>query len=483
LKRISFDIAHFHEKAEEDRIVEAILRNRPDVVGFTTFLWNVEKTNRVCSRLKEKTPSLTVVWGGIEASTRAREIMESYPSVDVVVRGEGEISFVDLLKNIGVGRRGKLSSVKGIVYREGDRIVSTPRRNCIKDLSVLPSAFLSAENDDAVGALTSVETMRGCKNQCAFCVWPHYGNLRYFPLDRVLREIKYLLAHPKVKSIFFNDADFLFSKDRSLAIWDTVVNHNRANKRCTFIVNPETFEPEQIDYLAAHRGGNMELLCAFHTTNPALNELLNRKVDVDRVKNNMSQLVSRCSHHRIVMEFTYAWPQQTMDMFIHETLDVVVRARPQHIYGCHFLVLPGTRFYQHPERYGILDFQRHPPYEVLETTTMKREEIANLENICRSIFSIYSKSYIHKSFFYLMPFIESKSFGMLYAELAMSLISNGGVDFLKEPFVRRHYLTYVDQLRRDHKLADRVYDEFLRIVDMESQAAPASPVDRTRYND
>ncbi len=467
----SFDILHPSTDQEADRLAEEILSRSPDVVGFTTFLWNIEKTLQVSELLKKKNERLIILWGGVEATIQRENYMKGYPCVDVIVAGEGERAFLGLLKVFMTAGKEGLDKVRGIVYREAGEIRVSPRGEVMKNLSEIPSIFLGGDSVPPVGPLQMVETMRGCNYGCAYCVWHRYAPLRYFPLDRVLEEIKYLMGQSKIKSLYFCDADILFSKERSLAVWETIVKHNVHHISCVFEVNPENFEPEHIDFLSRFKTGGFQFNCAFQTFNKDLNKVLNRVVDMEKVRDNLHRVRTRCPAHSLVIEYTYAWPHQTMETFVRDTLDAAIRLHPHYIMGLHFLVLPGTVFYEQPGKYGIVSHEKKAPYKVLETQTMSRFEIDNLHTICQCVGAAYRRRPLRESFFQLMPHIPDKSFGQLYVELAMHLISHGGADFHKEPVLMRHYGDYVKKLCQEYRLSDDVLREHSRILARESEAS------------
>jgi len=467
-----FDILHFSECLEVDVLADRILETKPDIVGFTTFLWNIDKTIQVSSRLKEKNEKLVVVWGGVEATIQNERYLEQYPCVDIIVIGEGERIFLDLLRVLPSASTAQLAAIKGISFRDQNVVRRTPRAEVVKNLQEIPSVLLRSEGDEAIGPYQMIETARGCYARCAFCVWHRYAPLRYFPLDQVVQEIKYLLAHPRVKDIYFGDSDILASKDRALRVWETVVKYNHRNIRCAFEVNPENIEPEHLDFLKNTEKGHLEFQCAFQTTNPVINKILDRDFNEAKVKKNMMLLRDACRTHRIVIDFTYAWPYQTLATFISDTLDPIMTLDPDYIVGLHFLVLPGTKFHDDPKKYGIIDYEKKAPYRILETEAMSRYDVDNMNTICRCLNAISSRHYVRKSLRYLIPHIKSKSCGEIYAELAMYLISHGGADFSREPFVRGHLMKYAEELALQNSLPGEVFKEFKRIVEWNLSHAP-----------
>src|SRR3954470_12179759 len=111
------DIAEFTPHATADEIVPRILRQSPDVVGLSCYVWNITLLMEAARRIKAQRPQTLIVVGGPEVGPIAEAVLRRHPAVDIVVKSEGEIPFAELVErwNRGAG----ISDVKGICYREG----------------------------------------------------------------------------------------------------------------------------------------------------------------------------------------------------------------------------------------------------------------------------------------------------------------------------------------------------------------------------
>ena len=100
---------------------EQIINEAPDVVSFTCYIWNIEKTIELCKILKEKI-GCAIILGGPEVSYRAENVLEQYPFIDFVLSGEGEKSFPKFLDTYT--NKNDLINVCGLSYREKESIIS-----------------------------------------------------------------------------------------------------------------------------------------------------------------------------------------------------------------------------------------------------------------------------------------------------------------------------------------------------------------------
>jgi anaerobic magnesium-protoporphyrin IX monomethyl ester cyclase len=158
-----------------------LARRRIDVFGVGEETVSAHEGLRAAALAKELHPDCVVVAGG-QYYAHAIEATLRDPHVDVVVRGEGELTFVELLRHID--DRDSWRFIEGIAFRDGDgRVHSTPHRRLIADLDSLPFPAYDlidmrryGENSRNHPGLVSIEHSRGCIDDCAFCIlWQHMG--------------------------------------------------------------------------------------------------------------------------------------------------------------------------------------------------------------------------------------------------------------------------------------------------------------------
>lgn len=154
-----------------------IEKESPDIVGFSTMTSSCRSATSVCDDVKAGNPDVVTVFGNYHATFNADRLLRKYPSVDIVVRGEGEMTVLDLVDCL-IGSR-DLGDVPGISYRRNGEVVSNPDRPLIDDLDALPFpdrglvdyAYRSnfAGFNLAVKKFTTISTSRGCVHNCRFC--------------------------------------------------------------------------------------------------------------------------------------------------------------------------------------------------------------------------------------------------------------------------------------------------------------------------
>ena len=220
----AFAVLEFPADAPAADIADAIVGAQPDVVGLSCYVWNVRTLTAACRAIKARRPEVRVVLGGPEVGPVADSVLRAHPAVDVIVRGEGERPFAELLVRWADGRA--IDDVAGIAFRCGDAIRDTGDAPILQDLNELPSPHLAA-GEDFTGRVICLETQRGCVFRCNFCFYNKDLSIRNrrFDRDRVERELARWLAED-VDEIYLMDPIFNLHAERAKAICRFIAAHN-----------------------------------------------------------------------------------------------------------------------------------------------------------------------------------------------------------------------------------------------------------------
>ena len=168
--------------------------------GFTT---NAYSCARTCEIAKTVNKDIVTIVGGVHFSFTPEESLQIFPEVDYIVRGEGEITLVDLIRTILNEK--KITDVLGLSFQKNKKIIHTQQRPLIENLDSLPyPAYHLVEKNlrryhftMMAGKNTQymiLEGARGCEYQCTFCTqWNHWGGRwRTKSAKRIADEIEFL---------------------------------------------------------------------------------------------------------------------------------------------------------------------------------------------------------------------------------------------------------------------------------------------------
>lgn len=212
-----FNLAGFiYRREQTDSIVRKL--DNPYIVGFSCCIWNFEFNLVLARKIKEKFPECTIIFGG-HSVTESANLLQRYPFIDILIYGEGERVFYDLLCNV---ESGALARVGNISFRKSSAVITTAY-SAPCDIDTLPSPYLSGIFDNILAVeersslLCVLETNRGCPYSCSYCDWCAGKRVRKFPLKRVLAEIRWI-AENSLEYCFCADSNFgMFDRDVEIA--------------------------------------------------------------------------------------------------------------------------------------------------------------------------------------------------------------------------------------------------------------------------
>ncbi|MBI4287981.1 MAG: cobalamin B12-binding domain-containing protein [Chloroflexi bacterium] len=199
-----------------------IARHQPDLVGITVMTARYGSALNVSKIVKRLSKDVPVVWGGIHPTIMADDCLK-HPEVDVVVRGEGEYVFKNLVEHFG-----QFGSMAGISYRDGTKFVHNPPMPLIHNLDSLPfpAKHLIVDKEKMPReSFGNILGARGCPFDCIFCgahlIWSH--KVRHRSPENVVREIRETKNNFRTNYFVFEDDTFTVNKKYVLALCDLLI--------------------------------------------------------------------------------------------------------------------------------------------------------------------------------------------------------------------------------------------------------------------
>jgi len=198
-----------------DQVANWVKKEDPDIVGFSVLLSAAKEAPKLAERVKAENPNITVVFGSHHSTFNAERILEKYPFVDIVVRGEGEHTNLEIVQCLEKQR--DLDKVEGVTFRKNGRIVSNPDKPLNKDVDALPfpDRNLAGVGYDSVifGAkintkkFTTILSSRGCPFNCSFCGIRKFTRSAWRPrsVENVMAELEYLQSEGYEQFLFADD--------------------------------------------------------------------------------------------------------------------------------------------------------------------------------------------------------------------------------------------------------------------------------------
>lgn len=358
-------------------IAADLFSRRPDVVGFSCYIWNIEETIAVIDILRKVMPDVKIVLGGPEVSYDTAEWMKRLPAVDFIVMGEGEETFRDLLRQIA-GER-KYHFVFGLAYRkEGqEEPVITPGRPKL-DLNAIPSPHRFAEDLPSLGnRVVYFETSRGCPFSCQFCLSSIEVGVRYFDMERVKSDLLYLIESG-AKLIKFVDRTFNIKREYAMEIFRFLIDNHRG---CVFQfeITADIMRPEVLDFLAEHAPpGIFRFEIGVQSTNDETNLAVQRRQNFAKLTRTVTKIKEsgKIAQH---LDLIAGLPHEDYDTF-RKTFNDVFALRPEELQLGFLKMLRGTGLRRDADKYGYVYMER-APYEMLGNDVMPFADIVRIKRV------------------------------------------------------------------------------------------------------
>jgi len=223
LKRNNIEAKIIDLNVESIDLSTYLSNEKPVVIGISSIVTNARQALEITEQTKRILPESFVVMGGPYPSMMRNRLLHRHREVDAVVVGEAEYTFLDLVKRLQ--NKQSINAVAGLVFREEDKIKSTPPPNPISPLDqILYPAREELKMQLYRENAGIIFTSRGCPQQCIFCSRPVFGRKwRGHSPEYVLKEIEHLIADHGVTTLSVLDDNFTVDLERAKKILDGII--------------------------------------------------------------------------------------------------------------------------------------------------------------------------------------------------------------------------------------------------------------------
>lgn len=362
-----------HEPREA--ILAALLRDEPDVVAFSVYLWNRRETLDLVDALAAARPGLRLVMGGPEVSFDGPELFARHPGLTALVRGEGELPLRALLSAWQTGR--EPGHIPRLALRRGAELTEGPDGPPLGELDAIPSPF-HAGLIDLTRGLVYYETSRGCPFRCAFCLSARDEKVRTFSLSRTFTDLSFLIDRevPQIKLV---DRTFNADPARAREIFRFILARNRRS-HFHFEIAAHLLDDETLALLDQVPAGTFQFEIGVQSTLEAALRAVDRPVALERLEEVVQRLKNAGRIH-LHLDLVAGLPGEGYDGFL-TAIDRVAALQPDHLQVEPVKVLPGTPLREQAAAFG-LRFDPNPPYTVLATPELSFNELERLRTISR----------------------------------------------------------------------------------------------------
>ena len=406
---------------QKDEIMKDLYEEKPDVICFSCYIWNISFVKELAEDLKKVLPSVPFWAGGPEVSFDAEAFLAANPAFDGVMVGEGEETFLELA-GYYVDHRKSLEQIRGIAFRKENQVLHNGWRE-IMDLCKVPFPYKDLQDFDH--RIIYYESSRGCPFSCSYCLSSVDKKLRFRSLDLVRKELQFFLDH-KVPQVKFVDRTFNCKHDHAMAIWKYIVEHDNGVTNFHFEIAADLLREEELELMATMRPGLIQLEIGVQSTNLQTLEAIHRKTDFSRICQIVERIHSFGNIHQH-LDLIAGLPYEDYDSFHHSFNDVYA-LRPQQFQLGFLKVLKGSLMKQMEKEYGIVHKEKEP-YEVLSTNWITYEDVLNLKKVENMVEVYYNSGQFENSLKYvetLFPdsFTMYEALGRFYEQKGYDCISH-----------------------------------------------------------
>jgi len=233
-KKAGFTDIHFIDAMthhlDDDALRARLDDLQPDVIGVTAITPSIYAAERILEIAREAVPHALRVLGGVHATFMYKQVLAEAPQVDVIVRGEGEEIFVNLLDAVHRGEWfAERGTIKGLAFRDGEKIVATPSAPTVKDIDGLSPDWSLLEWDMysyvPLGTRVAIPNMaRGCPFTCSFCSqWKFWRDYRVRDPKKVVDEIETLVNDHNVGFFILADEEPTINRKKFIQFCEELI--------------------------------------------------------------------------------------------------------------------------------------------------------------------------------------------------------------------------------------------------------------------
>ncbi len=405
----------------KDNILSEIYKEKPDILTFSCYIWNIELIHLLSIEIKKLLPHCNIILGGPEVSYDAYSVLEDNYSVDFVLCGEGEEAFPILYSSL-INNSEKYKELSGIAYRTENLIVYNEGFNLVQNLDEIKSPYTPELMSSVENRIVYYESSRGCPFSCSYCISSTFNGVRFYSLERVKGDLNTLLEY-KPKLIKFVDRTFNCNKQRAKEIFQYIIGLD-CDTLFHFEAAADLFDDELLELLSHAKKGLIQLEIGIQTTNTNTLEEINRVTNVDKLSKNVINIIKNENIH-IHVDLIAGLPFEDLKSF-KKSFNSVYGLKPHQLQLGFLKLLKGSRVRNDADKHGFI-YRDYAPYEVLSNNYVSYDDILLLKDVEEVLERYFNSNKFENSLEFIGMNLFSNAFDMFY-KLSVFCRENGYLD-------------------------------------------------------
>ncbi|MBO5993360.1 MAG: DUF4080 domain-containing protein [Acidaminococcaceae bacterium] len=385
-----------------------VAENELIMIGLEVHIWNRRFVLELGELLRKVLPDCLLMLGGPEVMFQPGKIFEEACFADFIVCGEGEEAIAAFLQNLkqfeqkeagavysGDVQRAARNNISrwqsllpaGIACRDESGAISVPDRPLVvENLDSLPFPYPDLDEVTTQHKIVYYEASRGCPFRCAYCLSGISHVVRRRSLKLVLKDMDRFMQ-AGVELVKFVDRTYNLDENYYLPMMQYLAS---AETKTTFHfeIKADILSPGVVEFLQTVPKGRFQLEIGVQSTDPDVLQVIRRKDDWERLKDNVTALRERDNIH-LHLDLIAGLPLESLESFAR-SFDDVYGLHPHALQLGFLKVLSGTEMEKATGRYGLV-YMNQPPYEILSTGCMNYKEMRFLKML-EEIFDLTANS-------------------------------------------------------------------------------------------
>ncbi|KZX16867.1 tRNA-2-methylthio-N(6)-dimethylallyladenosine synthase [Methanobrevibacter cuticularis] len=382
-----------------ENINRLISKMDPMIIGITATTATIQTSINYIRTIKKDFPHILTIIGGPHTTFTPKETLYREKSLDIVVMGEGEETLVDVVKQYIKNGTKEFSNVKGIVYRDNNKVIMTEPRPLIEDLDSLPFParhlipFKSYELSSQAGGMI---TSRGCVFSCDYCSSSLIMGKKFRTRspENVVDEVEELACKYGIKDIAFLDDIFMLNKKRAGQIADEIKSRD---------IDVDFIASSRVDMIdkslleTLKKSGMKTLYCGVESGSQRVLDLMKKGITVQQAKDAFK--TAKRVGVDIVGSFILGYPGETSEE-MDKTIDLSIELDPDYSQYSILTPFPGTGIHYQLKEKGLLSKNGWEDYTVLKSVI--NYELLGLSKklVERKLIKAYLKFYTRPSYLF-----------------------------------------------------------------------------------
>ncbi|MFO0944099.1 MAG: radical SAM protein [Pirellulales bacterium] len=369
------------DQAADQAIAAEILSRQPWMVGFTCYLWNIDRTLWIARQIKRAAPHILIVVGGPEITADNAWVLD-VSLIDFAVIGEGEQTFAELLTNLN--QASSHSEIAGQII-PGLWQASNPKpplfRKPLPDLNEISSPYLEGILDAADQRMLLLETIRGCVFKCKFCYYPKsYDALYFVNEEKIVANLRHARQRG-AKEVVLLDPTLNQRKDFD-GFLQLLARENPGRQFEYFgELRAEGIKPETAQLLREANFTEVEI--GLQSVDPTAQSLMDRRNNMKAFERGVEAMLN--AGLRVKVDLIIGLPGDTVSSVRRGFEYLSSSSLFSTVQVFNLAILPGTAFRAEAQSLGLI-FQDRPPYYVIESPTLKTNDLYELMAEAQDVF-------------------------------------------------------------------------------------------------